>query len=364
MTNLTGINARKHSIEIRIEHQNHRYIKSIKLEPTKANLNFAAAQRILWREELAKGSLPSAFEKPSVYFQHSLDTWMEIVENEYTSRGTKSMYRTYHKELSESFGKLALDKITIGIVKDWCRAQTCGSKTISNKLSFMRKALGEAFDAELISTNILKNWSFVKVGKVNKADDIIPLSMDEERLILAAFDQEQCRNVYQFQLWTGLRPSETVALTWSDVDFNSGIINVQRAKTAYDIIAGNTKTEGSRRNIKMTSKAREALLNQRKFTKLHGHEVFHDPDTNTAWESSTPLRLVWRTALKRAGVKYRKPYITRHSYASRMLISGETPLYVQSQLGHETLEMLIKHYAKWIPSQDLNSGNKLEEMFA
>lgn len=364
MTNLTGIKARKHSIEIRIEHQNNRYVKSLKLEPTKVNLNFASAQRILWREELAKGVLPSVFKNQSVYFQHSLDTWMRIVESEYVSRGTKSMYRTYHKELSESFGKLALDKITIGLVKEWCRSQTCGTKTIANKLSFMRKALGEAFDAELISTNILKNWSFVKIGKTKKANDIIPLSMDEEGLILAAFEEDQSRNVFQFQLWTGLRPSETVALLWSDIDFDNGVIKVQRAKTAYDVTAGNTKTEGSRRNIKMTSKAREALLDQRQYTKLQGGEVFHNPDTNMAWESSTPLRLVWTAALKRAGVSYRKPYTTRHTFASRSLISGETPLYVQSQLGHENLEMLIKHYAKWIPSQNVDSGNKLEAMFA
>jgi len=362
-TKYTGVKARANSIEIRLDFDGVSHFKAMKLSPTASNMKLAAAQRTVWREELARGITPKAFIGKSEYFQFALDKWMKIIELDYISRGTKCVYRAYHKELSESFGHLALDKITIGLIKDWCRSQTCGSKTIANKLSFMRKSLGEAHDAELVATNILTGWSYVKPSKNSKAT-ITPITMDEEKLILAAFTDEQTRNVFQFQLWSGLRPSETVALLWSDIDFDNGIIKVQRAKTAYDIEAGNTKTEGSKRSIKMTSKAREALLDQRQYTKLQGLAVFHNPNTNSAWESSTPLRIVWTAALKHAGVSYRKPYTTRHTFASRMLIAGETPLYVQNQLGHENLEMLIKHYAKYIPSENDSAGDKLEAMFA
>tara|TARA_B110000285_G_scaffold51367_1_gene58428 strand:- start:301 stop:444 length:144 start_codon:yes stop_codon:yes gene_type:complete len=47
-----------------------------------------------------------------------------------------------------------------------------------------------------------------------------------------------------------------------------------------------------------------------------------------------------------------------------MLISGETPLFVMNQMGHNTMEMLYKHYAKWMPDLHKNAGAKIQEMFA
>ena len=56
----------------------------------------------------------------------------------------------------------------------------------------------------------------------------------------------------------------------------------------------------------------------------------------------------WKRALEQAGVRYRVPYHTRHTYATMMLLAGESPYYVASQLGHSDLAMLEKRYARFI----------------
>jgi integrase len=62
---------------------------------------------------------------------------------------------------------------------------------------------------------------------------------------------EQTRNYALFALWTGLRPSEQIALNWSDVDFARSVILVRKAITrAAKGVAELPKTKSSRREAR------------------------------------------------------------------------------------------------------------------
>ena len=77
---LEGITARTNSIAIRLTHNDKVYHKSLKLKPTPNNLKYAYAQRIAWREQLAKGDMPDGFKFVSVSgsFMRSLDLFVEF----------------------------------------------------------------------------------------------------------------------------------------------------------------------------------------------------------------------------------------------------------------------------------------------
>lgn len=66
----------------------------------------------------------------------------------------------------------------------------------------------------------------------------------------------------------------------------------------------------------------------------------------------------WQTVLRKAGIRYRNPYQTRHTYASLLLSVGENPMWVASQMGHADWGMIRKRYGRWIPSVDLEVGEK------
>jgi integrase len=78
--------------------------------------------------------------------------------------------------------------------------------------------------------------------------------------------------------------------------------------------------------------------------------VFNDSRTNQPWKDDQAIRkIVWTPALKRAGIKYRNPYQTRHTLASMLLSRGENPMFVAQQMGHKDWSMIIKVYGRWIP---------------
>lgn len=70
----------------------------------------------------------------------------------------------------------------------------------------------------------------------------------------------------------------------------------------------------------------------------------------------------WIPALKKAGVRYRNPYQTRHTYASMMLSAGENLAWVSNQMGHSDVLITARTYARWI-SNDEQQGKKAIEMF-
>lgn len=96
-----------------------------------------------------------------------------------------------------------------------------------------------------------------------------------------------------------------------------------------------------------------------------GSFVFHDPRHNEPWAGDGPIRkTVWQPALRRAKVRYRRPYQTRHTYASMMLSAGEHPMWVAQQMGHSDWGMIRRIYGRWMPDAAPDAGQKAEAMFS
>jgi len=83
-----------------------------------------------------------------------------------------------------------------------------------------------------------------------------------------------------------------------------------------------------------------------------------DPEARLfTWDSKSFWKL-WHRALAKAGVRYRKPHATRHSFASILLSRGANLLAVQRAAGWKSAQILLSTYAKWIEdaSTDATSG--------
>jgi len=113
----------------------------------------------------------------------------------------------------------------------------------------------------------------------------------------------------------------------------------------------------------MLPQARRALLAQKEYTFLQDKEVFHDSLHAKPWVGDQPIRKRWTAILRKAGVRYRRPYQTRHTYASMMLTSGEQLGWFSKQLGHKNANVTTSIYAKWIETIDSDSGNLIDEKF-
>ena len=167
----------------------------------------------------------------------------------------------------------------------------------------------------------------------------------------------QARNLIQFLFYSGVRTGEVIALRWQHVNLELGIVRIIRSISAEK--ESSTKS-GVERTLKLLPKAIEALRAQENYTKHLNGFVFHDPKKGERWQDDQAIRKkAWHPAIRKSGVGYRKPYQTRHSFATLLLMGGEDQRFVANQLGHSSLEMINRHYGRVLPDKNNPQNYKL-----
>jgi integrase len=207
--------------------------------------------------------------------------------------------------------------------------------------------------AEFIEKNPMDLIESPKVGK----PDIHPLSMEEVNLFLEKVSLRY-RNFFTVAFFTGMRFGEMAALKWKNVDFKLGVIKVSETRVRSE--EGRPKTKKAVRDIEMLPPVVEALREQRKSTMGKSEYVFLNQYHRPLLPDSMNHH-VWKPALRKAGLKERRLYETRHTFATLMLDGEELPGWVQKMMGHETLQMIYERYYSYIKNYKRDDGSAFME---
>jgi integrase len=132
-------------------------------------------------------------------------------------------------------------------------------------------------------------------------------------------------------LGTGLRHTEGLSLTWSDVDFENDLINVR----------GVTAKNFQSRAVPMVADVRQTLLlwRQQHPSWAPDQLVF----TNRVGERIRRVTKAWTALMKRAGITNFRIHDTRHDYASRLAMADVELLTIARLLGHEDISMVLRY---------------------
>ncbi|WP_250533947.1 site-specific integrase [Caballeronia sp. AZ10_KS36] len=379
----------KSSIEITFIYKGKRCRERIPLPPTAANLKRAEHHRAAILYEISRGTFDYAQVFPNSPRAATtelagqtaetvaayLERWLEIKKTQIAA----STHRSYHSiifgQVIPRFGKMRLAELRRAHLKEWLatiddqQKKKVTNKRLANIQSCLRSALSDAVADEILDVNPLAGFTFERNEAPREQDHADPLDADEQAAVIAAARDPQIANLFRFAFWTGMRTSELIALDWSDVDWQRGTVRVRKAMTrAAKGTAEDTKTLAGRRDVKLLGPALAALEAQKAHTLLANGAVFHNPGwrggESGRWKGDDQIWEAWRTTLKRAGVRYRNPYQTRHTFASMMLSAGEHPMWVARQMGHSDTTSIMRNYGRWIPSSNPDAGGKAVAMFS
>jgi integrase len=205
-----------------------------------------------------------------------------------------------------------------------------------------------------------------------------PLSNDEFRQVISSGClHPQDVALVTLAVYTGLRPGELCALAREDIDLTRMQISVRRSITDTGTLKV-TKT-GKDRIVWLMPPALEAVKTLLHLTKgntpqpeeieITRHErrtenitPLVDPATQARnhqqhrWMRTTTWSTKWDKLLKRAKVRHRRCYQTRHTFACWSLTAHGNLAYIANQMGHKDYSMLVNVYAAWMDSESKNES--------
>lgn len=190
-----------------------------------------------------------------------------------------------------------------------------------------------------------------------------PFTRDEVPMILKAFADSPYYSHYldyvTFLFTTGVRIGEAIGLQWDHVEDDCSQVWIGQSYSRGDI--KETKTNEAR-TLTLPSLVRNLLLNRRQ---ADGEGIVFKSPSGGYIDDHNFRNRAWKKSLERAGVEYRKPYLTRSTFISHALAKGMNPVDVADLTGHD-VETLYREYAASIesspkvPELDFISDNEEE----
>ncbi len=230
---------------------------------------------------------------------------------------------------------------------------TGASPTTANRIrATLRTALASAVKWGLVARNVAALSDARKESKVR----VKPMQLEEILVFLKATEHDRHGPLFHLAIATGLRQGELFALRWtSDIDLTRGVLIVNHtAAPGKDgrITFGPTKTDQSRRVVRLTESAIAALHRQRELVdrlELLAAESWTDHDlvfpskTGTFLDGSN-VRTALQRALKRAGLPDQRFHDLRHATASLLISEGCDLFTVKEILGHSQYHLTANTY--------------------
>jgi len=289
-----------------------------------------------------------------------LDTYIETARKaKILSPSSIATYAKWnHARLQPKFAGRFVDDLNTMELRTWIAdlASELSPKSTRNCIGVLSSVLNVAVIDGFILTNPLGPIKLrTLIPKKRREDDKIdPFNAVEITAILAACPSIEERSLFQFAFATGMRTGELIAIKWDHIDERTQTVHVQDNIVSGEkgTVEKTTKTDCERR-VPILSAAKSALAAMKPISTMRqiGGFIFTTPE-GQRWRDDHQIRGRWRIILRKAKVRYRNPYQTRHTFASTLLMAGEPELLVAELLGHATVEMIRRSYGKYIKQED------------
>jgi integrase len=316
-------------------------------------------------------------------FAEYAEKWIRSIESTQIREGTAVDYRIRLRvRLVPLIGSLPLTAITRERVRQCLtelattgnrltpRKRPLARETLKVTLSLLHSVLARAVEDGLIARNPATGLAReIRSTPAAEATEVEVFTREELGRLLTAAEQDW-PEWHPFLLTlarAGLRLGEAIGLEWRDVDFDQRVLIVRRSVN-HRLRRMSAPKNGKGRRVDISRQLAASLAAHRS---LQGAEailagialperVFSTPPGEPIRDDSF-RRDVWARLLKRAALRYRKPHVLRHSFASLLIEAGEPLTYVQRQLGHHSPAFTLEVYGHLLPRGDRRAVDRLDD---
>lgn len=296
-------------------------------------------------------------------FQEIYEIWFEQYKNtvkESTWAKTKEMFRMH---ILPRFGATNIDKIKVlacqKAVNEW--QQIAPSRTLRFK-NYAASVIDFAIALELTEKNPMRKViNPVEKNEFVEDEHLNFYSREELKDFLTKLKELKKPQAYLFfylLAFTGMRKSEALALTWKDIDFEEGTVNINKTLSLgvkSRLIIVPPKTKKSARRISLDPQTLDLLKEWRKqqkidfmklgFNTLKPGQLIFPNGQNKLYQPVKPREWQMKVYQNNPEMKVITTHGFRHTHCSLLFEAGASIKEVQDRLGHTDVKVTMNIYA-------------------
>jgi integrase len=324
------------------------------------------AERLL-TQRLSEVNNGSYLSSTGITLNSFTDKWLEEYASPRIKPTTLYKYKNaISRHIRPTLGHIAIAKITANEIRGLMASmiKIRSPKTTNNILTLIKTIFKYA-----------RRWGYIRVSPTEDVDkyrvehEEMDFLRPDEIALLLRHCQEPFKTLVLTAVLTGMRKAELLGLQWGDIDWNSNTIFVKRSlKWEFKKGEGvqrwyfdSPKTRYSVRAISMSPKLREALELHRIISGVNEHDlVFCNTDCKPL-DPDNMIKRDFQPALRFAGLRMIRFHDLRHTYTSLLIAQKENIKFIQSQLGHASIQTTMDRYGHLLPVDNVAVGAKIDQ---
>lgn len=297
------------------------------------------------------------------------DRWYDLYKaSKAQSASAKNQYRIIKKKLKNYWGDTKLRAIKRSDYQAFINwyGDDHAYKSVSKLNGAVRACVSYAIDDDIITKDFTHNVNITYDKDQQRKVEY--LTNDElaklKKAVLSKLSRyNTSRYMILTAIYTGMRKEEIQALTWTDIDYLHATISVTKAWDEKEKAFKSTKTESSKRAIKVNRQLLRRLADLKaNNTTMVFQDVFGTIPTSTALNKC--LRSIMSACgLEKQGFHF---HSLRHVHVAYLLGKGVDIYAISKRLGHSNITVTLNTYSYLVDEYKAQNDsliiNKLAEL--
>ena len=307
-----------------------------------------------------------------ITFEEFLKDWLVIAKNSVRPNTGHQYAQIVTQHIVPMLGNIKLQDLRPDqIQKLYTEKLASGISPRTTRVihAVIHRALNHALRQGLVIRNVSDAVTLPKVPR----KEMQTLDDYQVRQLVQAAEGSGIQTLLWIAVTTGLRKGELLGLKWSDLDWQTGKLKIQRQlqrRKGEGLIFCEPKSASGRRAITLGETTMNRLREYKEGQYLERLQM------GDAWEENnlifpspkgTPLDQsnmdkVFKECLQEAGLPEIRFHDLRHTAATLMLQQGIHPKVVQERLGHSDISLTLNTYSHVLPSMQDEAAEKMDEL--
>lgn len=295
----------------------------------------------------------------SVKYQVKIKTY-----NQYASAIKKHLIPTFGDiEISElNYENIIYFVNNLGYSSTDIMQKSLSSNSINSLITILKLSLDEAVKFGHIKINCCKDVK--KIKTYEKKVEAFSIA-EQKKIEKFIFNSRKEYNIgVLVGLYTGIRLGEMLALKWSDVDLENGLIHITKTITQirnydgkYGTVVQAPKTQSSNRIIPLPKFLIKKFKVMKKSTKTD-YLIQNKGRTLTI----RGYQYLFEKILKRLNIEKKGFHALRHTFATRAIECGFDVKTLSEIMGHSSVAITLNRYTHSLLSQKKIMMQKLDKI--